>query len=116
MITVRTLKPIFHWILGLHWLPKANEINTNNMKSTWPMQEFCIGDPMPPIFHLLALGVGVGGNTNFSAFRYQHVGIPYLKLWRWGYKPTPGPITNGFALQQNIGCSLQSPVKSVILY
>ena len=42
---------------------------------------------MPPtcIFHLLALGVGVGGNANFSIcvggntnvsdFRYKHVGI-----------------------------------------
>ena len=40
----------------------------------------------------LALGVGVGGNTNFSicfggnanfsVFRYQHVGIGNAKLWR----------------------------------
>ena len=27
------------------------------MKSTWPMREFCVGDPTRPIFHLFALGV-----------------------------------------------------------
>ena len=68
--------------------------------STWPTQEFCVGDPMPPISHWPALGFCVGGNTNFmfrfggnanfSIFRYQHVGIPNSKLWRWGSKPTPG--------------------------
>ena len=31
------------------------------MKSTWPMPAPRVGDPTPPIFHLLALGVGVGG-------------------------------------------------------
>ena len=56
------LKPIFHCILGLHWLPNNNEMSTNNMKSTWPTQE--------PIFHLFALGVCVRGNANFSV----HVG------------------------------------------
>ena len=25
-----------------------------------------VGDPMPPIFHLLALGVAVGGNANYG--------------------------------------------------
>ena len=49
------------------------------------MQEFCVGDPTQPIFHLFMLGVcvrgtanfsvRVGGNANFSVFRYQHVGI-----------------------------------------
>ena len=54
------------------------------------------GDPTPPIFHLLALGVGVRDNTNFSIFRYQHVGIPNMKLWRLGSKPMRGPNANGF--------------------
>ena len=77
------------------------------------MQEFCIGDPTRPIFHLFVLGVGVGGyanfsvrvggNANFSGFRYQHVGIPNGKLWRWGSKRTLGPKVNGFASQWNIG-------------
>ena len=67
---------------------------------------------MQPIFHLLALGIrvggnanfrfGVGGNTNFSVFRY-HVCIPNAKLWPWGSKPTQGPNVNGFASQWNIG-------------
>ena len=30
------------------------------------MREFCVGDPMRPIFHLFALGVCVGGNANLS--------------------------------------------------
>ena len=68
------------------------------MKYTWPTQEFCGGDPTPPIFHLLVLGVGTGGNANFSVriggkanfsvFRYQHVDIGNTKLLRWGSKPT----------------------------
>ena len=50
----------------------------------------CAGDPTRPIFHLFALGVGVGekanfsirigGNANFGVFRYQHVGIPNAVL------------------------------------
>ena len=88
------LKPIFHWILGLSWLPNANEMDTNNMKSTWPMREFLRWGPNEPIFRLLAWGVGVGGKTNFSVcvgsnaifstFGYQHVAISNAKLWRWG--------------------------------
>ena len=26
-LSLRSLKPIFHWILGSLWLPKANEID-----------------------------------------------------------------------------------------
>ena len=84
------------------------------MKSTWPMPGPRVGDPTPPIFHLLELEVGIGGNANFSVrvvgnanfsvFRYQHVGIPNTKLWRWGSKLTQGPNANGFASQWNIGC------------
>ena len=40
--------------------PNAIEIDTNKMKCTWPMREFCVGDPMQPILHLFAFGVGVG--------------------------------------------------------
>ena len=61
-----TVKPIFHWKLGSLWLPNVNEINTKNMKCTRPTSVPRIGDPTPPIFHLLALGVGVWGNANFS--------------------------------------------------
>ena len=70
------------------------------MKSTWPMPAPHVEDSTPPIFHLLAIGVGVRGNANFSiyvggnanssVFRYQHVGtcIPNAKVWHWGSKPT----------------------------
>ena len=57
----------------------------------------------------IVLGVGVGCNANFSAFRCQHVGIGYAKLWRWGSKPTPGPNANGLASQWNIGLSKGLP-------
>ena len=81
--THRCLKPIFHWKLGLRLVPNANEINTKNMKCTWPTQDFCVGDPTQPIFHWLALGLCVRANANFKfcvrgkgfalAPRYQHV-------------------------------------------
>ena len=41
----------------------------------------------------------VGGNANFCVFRYQHVGIPNTKLWRWGSKPMRGP--NGMVLRRS---------------
>ena len=37
-VVPRGVKPIFHSKLGSRWLPIANEISTNNMKCTWPMQ------------------------------------------------------------------------------
>ena len=99
-----------------------NEINTKKMKCTWPTQRFCIGDPTQPIFHWLTLGFSVGGKANFmfcvggkvnfSVFRYQHVGIPNVKLWRCEWKPMPGPNGNGFALQWNIGLHLPIPTKA----
>ena len=82
---------------GLCWEPNINEIDAINMKSTWPTPVPPVVDPPPPIFHLLTFGTGVvgnanvsvcvGGNANFSVFRYRHVGIPNAKLWRWGSKP-----------------------------
>ena len=36
------------------------------MKSTCPKPAPRVGDPTPSIFHLLALGVGLGGKANFS--------------------------------------------------
>ena len=65
-----------------------------------------LANPTPPIFHLLMLGIGdggnanfsvrVGANTNFSVLRYQHVGIFNASLWHWGSKPMQGPKANGF--------------------
>ena len=65
-----TLKLIFHWIPGLSWPPNANEIDTKNMKCTWPTRK--------------KIRFGVGGKANFHVFRYQHVGIGNAKLWHWG--------------------------------
>ena len=50
-INIYCLKPIFHWVLGLRWLPNANEIDTKNMKCTWPAPEICVWYPTQPIFH-----------------------------------------------------------------
>ena len=71
------------------------------MKYTCPRPSLRVWDPKPPIFHLLALGVGTGGNANFSVcigssanfgvFRYQHVGIPNAKLWRGGLSQREDP-------------------------
>ena len=76
----KTLKPVFHWKARSCWLPNANKIDTNNMKCTCPTPAPRIGDPMSPIFHLLVLGVGVGGNANFSVFRYQHGWYPQCRI------------------------------------
>ena len=114
--TLLLLKSILHWKLRSHWLTNANEMDTNNMKSRWPTPAPCVGDPTPPIFHLLALGVGVGGNANFSVFRYQYVGITNAKLWRWGSKPTRGPNANGFVSQWNIGLTQRSRDKRSYRY
>ena len=33
-----------------------------------------------------SFSVGIGGDSNFSIFRYQPVSIGNAKLWRWGSK------------------------------
>ena len=81
-------------------------------------ENYVWGDPRQPIIYWLALGFCVGGttnfmfrfggNTNFSVFRYQHVGMPNTKLWCWGSKPMPGPNANGFASQWNIGFRIET--------
>ena len=50
--------------------------------------------------------VGVGGNANFSIFRYQHVGIGNAKSSRWGTNPMQGPDASGSLPQWNIGLKL----------
>ena len=35
----------------MRWVPNANEIDTNNMKCTWPTRAPTPEDPTPPIFH-----------------------------------------------------------------
>ena len=68
-------------------------IGSKNMKSTCPMPDPRVGDPMSLIFRLLALGFGVGGTTNFS-------------VSHWRSKPMRGLKANGFASQWNIGLKL----------
>ena len=41
---------------------------------------------------MLAFALGL---TNFTIFRYQHVGTLNVKLWSWVSKPMPGPNANG---------------------
>ena len=72
--------------------------------------KICVGDPTQPIFHWLALEfcIGgnanctfrIGGNANFSVFRYQHVGIPNAKFRVGGLRQCKDPT---FASQWNIG-------------
>ena len=102
------IKPIFHWKLGWRWLPNAifNEINTKNMKCTWPTPEFCVGTQRNQYSTGLRLGFA-SGKTQILGFalapRYQHVCIPNAKFWRRGYCPTPTPNARYFASQWNIG-------------
>ena len=111
-----TLKPIFHWKWGSRWVPNANEIYTKNMKYTWPTPAFCVGTQRN-LYSTdwrrgLALGLtqnldlasgGLASGNIFSHFRYQHVGIPNAKFWRWGHCPTPAPNARYFAFWWNIG-------------
>ena len=84
--------------------------------------------PTQTIFHWLALGppgwlwkalrrMCKGLHRVYKAscrvFRYQHVGIGNTKWWRWGYKPTRRPNTNGFALQWNIGLNCHAYDQSI---
>ena len=91
--------------------PKKNR-NFTNIHDLFHKKEcvfFFVTDNSVNILHRLpkfivfnfAMGVGVGGNANFSIFRYHHVGIPHAKLWCWGSEPTRGPNANGFASQWN---------------
>ena len=108
----KTLKPIFHWKLGLHWLPNANEINPKNMKCTWPMENFAFGTQRNLYSIDLHLGFTLGA-TNFTFgiecfgdFRYQHVGIGNAKSSHRVCNPRQGPDASGFASQWNIGLKM----------
>ena len=75
------LKPIFHWERRLCWLPNTNEVDTNNMKSTCPTQDFCVGDQTQPIFHWLALGFCVRANANFMFCVRSDANLVFI-LWQ----------------------------------
>ena len=114
-----SLKLIFHY-KGVH-VGYANEINTQNMKCTWPMRAPTQGDPTRNIFHWLALGpcmgvrggslrVCVGSVMLWLNFEYQHVGNFNVKKSCWGSKPMRWPNASGLTLQWNVGicCMLLS--------
>ena len=101
-----TQKPIFHWKLGMHWLPNANEINTKKLTKNvhGQRQPLALGTQCHLYSTCSCWGLALGGNANFSVcvrtnadfsvYRYQHVDIP---------NPTPGSKANGFASQWSIG-------------
>ena len=84
------------------------------MKCTWPTRwgPYATYIPLTRVGGNANFGFGFGGNTNFSDIRYQHVGIPNTKLWRWGSMPMAGPNANGFASQWNIGIGFRIHVSA----
>ena len=92
-----------------------------NMKCTWPAPAPRIGDPMPPIFHLLALGVGAGGNTNYRVSRWGTQILAFIdtnmlvycqhEFSCWEGDPMQNPNASSFASQWNIGLSPYSTEK-----
>ena len=85
------LKSIFRQKLHLLWLLNANEIDTNNMKSTWPCKpkSHIPNTNYIPLAHVGAYAyVGsvrlrVGSKmlrVGSTLFGYQHVGISNMKV------------------------------------
>ena len=83
-VAVSNLKPIFHR------LPNANEIDTNNMKSTWPTRAPTPGDPMQTIFHWFTLGPPARLRVGSARLRVWSTKIRYgflntnMKWPNWG--------------------------------
>ena len=75
-----TFKPIFHWKLCSRWLPNANEINTKNMKCTWPTPEFCVGTQCNKYSTGLRLGF-LSGKTQILGFASACVGSKIPTCW-----------------------------------
>ena len=61
------------------WPPNANEMDTTNIKYTWPTRDPTPGYQTQPIFHWLALGVCVGGNANFMSENSRVGGLDQRK-------------------------------------
>ena len=104
------LKPIFHQKPGSRWVPNANVIDTNNMKSTCPMR--CQSESaLPKLSYIPPACVGgvgasrwVNGGSRWyrEDFGYEHVGFDNAKVSCWGYSPKRSPNASGIALQWNI--------------
>ena len=75
-------------------LPNMNEINTKNMKCTWPTQAPTQGDPTRPIFHWLALGAP-GFAVAAPVSRWVHRGLRWVRRG-FGYQHVyVSPVRNG---------------------
>ena len=72
------------------WLPNANEINTKNMKCTWPMPEFCIGTQC----NLYSLCLG------FAAGKTQILGFASGKTQIREFALAPNSGVRGIAQRQ----------------
>ena len=73
-------KPIFHWKLGLVWLPNANEIDTKINGMCMANTKILRLGPNTIYIPLTRVRVLRRGECKFSIFRYQHVGIPIAKF------------------------------------
>ena len=67
------LKPIFHCKLSSRWVPNANEMSTNNMKCTWPTQNFSIGSRWG--FALGVTQILAFLHTNMLVYPTQNCGV-----------------------------------------
>ena len=87
-IICTTLKPIFHWKIGLRWLTNANEINTKhinvrgqresfafgtqrNLYSTDSCWGFALGDTQCKIYMLVYFALGNAKVPNANCFASQ---------------------------------------------
>ena len=57
LLVFNIVKPIFHWKLGLPWLPNANEINIKKKKCAYPMREIWGLGPNATYIPLICVGV-----------------------------------------------------------
>ena len=82
-----SLRPIFHWKQGSCWVPNANKIDTNNMKSTCPVLAPTRGVPTRPIFHYSHRGLcwALEGQDGLAKL---HVGSVRLALGQQGVLDT----------------------------
>ena len=103
---LKSLKPIFHWKLGLRWQMKSTQKHEMYMANAKILRL----EPNATYIPLTCVWVSRWGNANFRfgigcfrVFRYQHVGIPNAKFSHWGCYPTPDPNTKSFVSQWNIG-------------
>ena len=105
VFNIYNITPIFHQKTRLRWVANANEIDTNNMKSTWPTQiqpsrsqrklysirsrwgSRWVGDASRWVGDALRW-VGDASRWVREGFRYQHDGV-------WGLSQREIPTRRG---------------------